>query len=254
MADELLIERRGHVELLTINRPEARNAINRAAAEALDAALDAADGDDDVWVVVLTGAGDKAFSAGMDLKAFAAGEVPFTPHGFGGITNRDFTKPLIAAANGSALAGGFEIMISCDLVVAADHARFGIPEVTRGLIAGAGGLVRLPKRVPLPVALELALTGDPIDAERAYDLGIVNRVVPGDQLLDAAMALAERIVANAPLAVRASKRVMRQSFELREDDAWPINTAAFSAIGASADALEGAVSFAEKRPPVWRGQ
>src|SRR5271169_2585407 len=164
MADELLTERRGHVELLTINRPDARNAINRATAEAIDAALDAADVDDEVWVVVLTGAGDKAFSAGMDLKAFATGEVPFTAHGFAGITRREFSKPLIAAVNGAALAGGFEIMISCDMVVAADHARFGIPEATRGLVAGAGGLIRLPKRVPLTVALEMALTGEPIDA------------------------------------------------------------------------------------------
>lgn len=253
MADELLIERRGHVDLMTINRPDARNAINRATAEAIDAALDAADADDEVWVVVLTGAGDKAFSAGMDLKAFAAGEVPFTAHGFGGITRREFSKPLIAAVNGAALAGGFEIMMSCDLVVAADHARFGIPEATRGLVAGAGGLIRLPKRVPLTVALEMALTGDPIDAERAYDLGLVNRVVPGGQLVDAAMALAERIVQNAPLAVRTSKRVMREAVELNEAQAWTVNDEAFAAIGRSADALEGAVAFAEKRPPNWRG-
>jgi crotonobetainyl-CoA hydratase len=254
MADELLSERRGHIELLTINRPEARNAINRATAEALDAALDGAEGDDDVWVVVLTGAGDKAFSAGMDLKAFAAGEVPFTAHGFGGITQRQFSKPLIAAVNGAALAGGFEIMISCDLVVAADHARFGIPEATRGLIAGAGGLIRLPRRVPLSVAYEMALTGDPIDAERAFDLGLVNRVVPGADVLDAALALAERVAQNAPLAVRASKRVMREALELTEEQAWPVSDAAFGAIGRSADALEGAVAFAEKRSPNWRGQ
>ncbi len=254
MADELLIERRGHVELMTINRPDARNAINRATAEAIDAALGVADADDGVWVVVLTGAGDKAFSAGMDLKAFAAGEVPFTPHGFGGITRREFAKPLIAAVNGAALAGGFEIMISCDMVVAADHARFGIPEATRGLVAGAGGLIRLPKRVPLTVALEMALTGDPIDAERAYDLGLVNRVVPGNQVVDAAMALAERIVQNAPLAVRTSKRVMREAVELTEERAWTLNDDAFAAIGRSADAMEGAVAFAEKRRPNWRGE
>lgn len=254
MADEVLIERRGHVELLTINRPEARNAINRATAEALDAALDATEADDDVWVVVLTGAGDKAFSAGMDLKAFAAGETPFTPHGFAGITQRQLAKPIIAAANGAALAGGFEIMISCDLVVAADHARFGIPEATRGLVAGAGGLIRLPKRVPLAVALEMALTGDPIDAERAFDLGLVNRVVPGDQVVEAALALAERIAQNAPLAVRASKRVMREAAELSEEQAWPVNDAAFGAIARSADAIEGAVAFAEKRAPNWSGR
>ena len=254
MADEVLRERRGHVELLTINRPEARNAINRATALALSDALDDCESDDDVWVVVLTGAGDKAFSAGMDLKAFATGEFPITEKGFGGITKRDFTKPLIAAANGSALAGGFEMMISCDMVVAADHAKFGIPEATRGLVAGAGGLIRLPKRVPLTIAYELALTGDPIDAARAYELGLVNRVVPGDQVLDVAIALAERIAKNAPLAVRTSKDVMRRSIELSEADAWTANDEAFAMIGRSADAMEGAVAFAEKREANWHGK
>lgn len=254
MADEVLRERRGHVELLTINRPDARNAINRATAVALSDALDECESDDDVWVVVLTGAGDKAFSAGMDLKAFATGEFPITEKGFGGITKRTFTKPLIAAANGSALAGGFEMMISCDMVVAADHAKFGIPEATRGLVAGAGGLIRLPKRVPLTVAYELALTGEPIDAARAYELGLVNRVVPGDQVLDVAIALAERIAKNAPLAVRTSKDVMRRSLELSEADAWSANDEAFSMIGRSADAMEGAVAFAEKREANWQGK
>jgi enoyl-CoA hydratase/carnithine racemase len=253
MADEVLVERRGHVALLTINRPEARNAINRATAVALNDALDAAEADDDVWVIVLTGAGDKAFSAGMDLKAFAAGETPFTSNGFGGITLRDCPKPIIAAANGAALAGGFEIMISCDMVVAAEHARFGIPEASRGLVAGAGGLIRLAKRVPLAIAYEMALSADPIDAARAYDLGLVNRVVPGDQVVEAALALAERISRNAPLAVRESKRVMHASLELTEEEAWKVNNEAFLAIGASADALEGAIAFAEKRDPVWRG-
>lgn len=254
MADELLRERRGHVELLTINRPEARNAINRATALALGAALDDAAVDDDVWVVVLTAAGDKAFSAGMDLKAFAAGEVPITEHGFGGLTNREFAKPLICAANGSALAGGFEMMISCDMVVAADHAKFGIPEASRGLIAGGGGLVRLPKRVPITIANELALTADPIDAARAYELGLVNRVVPGDQVLDVAIALAERIARNAPLAVRTSKSVIRRAAELPETEAWTVSNDAFTMIGRSADALEGAVAFGEKREPTWVGK
>ena len=254
MADEIVREQRGHVLLLTINRPEARNAINRATALALEAALDDAEADDEVWVIVLTGAGDKAFSAGMDLKAFAAGEVPFADHGFAGIANRFLTKPIIAAANGVALAGGFEIMISCDMVVAADHAKFGIPEASRGLIAGGGGLIRLAKRVPITVAYEMALTADPIDAQRAYELGIVNRVVPGEAVLDTAIALAERIAANAPLAVRTSKRVMHEATELTEAAAWRVNNDAFAAIGASADALEGAVAFAEKRPPVWTGR
>ncbi len=254
MADEVLRERRGHVELLTINRPEARNAINLATAVALSAALDDCEADDEVWVVVLTAAGDKAFSAGMDLKAFAAGEFPMTDKGFGGITRRDFAKPLIAAANGSALAGGFEIMISCDMVVAADHAKFGIPEASRGLVAGAGGLIRLPKRVPLAVAYEMALTAEPIDAQRAYELGLVNRVVPGDQVLEAAIALAERIAKNAPLAVRTSKDVMRRSRELTEEQAWAASDEAFAMIGRSADAMEGAVAFAEKREPNWQGR
>ena len=254
MADEVLRERRGHVEILTINRPEARNAINRATAIALGDALDACESDDDVWVVILTGAGDKAFSAGMDLKAFAAGEFPVTDKGFGGITQRDFPKPLIAAANGAALAGGFEILISCDMVVAADHAKFGIPEASRGLIAGGGGLIRLPKRIPLAIAYEMALTADPIDAARAYELGLVNRVVPGDQVLDQAIALAERIAKNAPLAVRTSKDVMKRSRELSEEECWNLNSEAFGLIGRSADALEGAIAFAEKREPSWRGK
>lgn len=254
MADELLRERRGHIELLTINRPEARNAINRATALLLSEALDDCETDDDVWVVVLTGADTKAFSAGMDLKAFATGEFPITEKGFGGITKRDFPKPLIAAVNGSALAGGFEIMISCDMVIAADHAKFGIPEAQRGLIAGGGGLIRLPKRVPLTIAYEMALTADPIDAQRAYELGLVNRVVPGDQVLDTAIALAERIAKNAPLAVRVSKSVIKQATELSEEASWAVNDDAFGVIGRSADALEGAVAFAEKREPNWQGK
>ena len=254
MADEILRERKGHVELLTINRPEARNAMNRAAAVALSTALDECEGDDDVWVTVLTGAGDKAFSAGMDLKAFAQGEFPITEKGFGGLTQRDFPKPLIAAVNGAALAGGFELMLSCDMVVAADHARFGIPEAARGLIAGAGGLIRLPKRVPLAIAYEMALTAEPIDAARAQSLGLVNEVVPGDQVVAAALALAERIAKNAPLAVRVSKSVMKQSLELTEAASWEMNNAAFGTIGQSADAMEGAIAFAEKRAPNWTGK
>jgi len=254
MAEEVLRERRGHVEILTINRPEARNAINRATAIALGDALDACESEDDVWVVVLTGAGDKAFSAGMDLKAFATGEFPITDKGFAGITQRDFSKPIIAAANGAALAGGFEILISCDMVVAAEHAKFGIPEASRGLIAGGGGLIRLPKRIPLAVAYEMALTADPIDAQRAYELGLVNRVVAGEKVLDEAVALAERIAKNAPLAVRTSKDVMKRSRELSEEQCWQLNTEAFGIIGRSADAMEGAVAFAEKREPHWQGK
>ncbi len=254
MADEVLRERRGHIDILTINRPEARNAMNRAAALALSEFLDEAEADDNVWVVILTGAGDKAFSAGMDLKAFATGEFPITDKGFGGLTQRKFSKPLIAAVNGSALAGGFEMMLSCDMVVASEDAKFGIPEAKRGLIAGAGGLIRLPKRVPIAIGLEMALTGDPIDAHRAAALGLVNTVVPATEVLAAAISLAERIAANAPLAVRRSKEVMVKSADLAEDDAWAANNAAFSEIGSSADALEGARAFAEKRLPNWQGK
>jgi len=253
MADEVLRQRRGRVEILTINRPEARNAINLAVATALSEALDDAERDDDCWVVILTGADDKAFSAGMDLKAFAQGEFPITDKGFAGITKRDFPKPIIAAVNGSALAGGFEIMLSCDLVVAAAHARFGIPEAARGLIAGGGGLIRLAKRIPRAIALELALTAAPIDAERALAIGLINRVVPAESLLDEAIALAEQIAKNAPLAVRVSKQVMLGSIEMGEAEAWGLNDASFGTIGRSHDAMEGAIAFAEKREPNWTG-
>ena len=257
MPDAVLRERRGHVEILTINRPEARNAINGAVSQAMSSALDELTEDPDAWVVVLTAAGDKAFSAGMDLKAFSAGEgaaIIGATGGFAGISKRDFPKPIIAAVNGSALAGGCEIMLSCDLVVAAEHATFGIPEAKRGLIAGAGGLIRLPKRLPMAIALELALTGDPIDAQRALDLGLVNRVVPGDRVLDEALALAERIAENAPLAVRHSKAVMRRAADVSEEEGWKINDAAVGVVFSSADAMEGPIAFAEKRPPNWQGK
>ena len=249
-------ERRGRVEILTINRPEARNAINGDVTAAMGAALDELAEDDGCWVVVLTGSGDKSFSAGMDLKAFASGQGAgiIDANGFASVTRRSFPKPLIAAVNGPALAGGCEIMLSCDLVVAADHAIFGIPEVKRGLIAGAGGLLRLPRRIPRAVALELALTGEPIDAARALAVGLVNRVVPGASVLEEAVSLAEQIAANAPLAVRYSKRVMLESADLAEKDAWGLNDSTFSDVFTSADAMEGAVAFAEKRAPNWQGK
>jgi len=253
MVDEVLRRPYGHVALVTLNRPEARNAIDLATTHALSAALDECEADDDVWVVVLTGAGDKAFSAGMDLKAFARGEVPFNEHGFGGLTNRRFSKPLLCAANGTALAGGFELVLSCDLVVAAQHALFGIPEVQRGLFAGAGGLLRLPRRIPRAVAYEMALTGEPISATRAYELGLVNHVVAGDDVVEFTLALAQRIAANAPLAVRTSKSILRATVDLPEEEGWEVNNASFTMISQSADAFEGAVAFAEKRPPVWQG-
>jgi enoyl-CoA hydratase len=257
MADEVLRERRGHVEILTINRPEARNAINGAVSTAMARFMDELTNDDACWVLVITGSGDKAFSAGMDLKAFSSGEggdIMGASGGFGGLTQREFPKPVIAAVNGSALAGGFEIMLSCDLVVAAAHATFGIPEAKRGLIAGAGGLLRMPKRLPMAVALELAMTGDAITADRAYDLGLVNKVVPAEALLDEAIGLAERIAANAPLAVRYSKSVMKRAAEVSEAEGWKINQEAVGVVFTSADAQEGPRAFAEKRAPNWQGK
>ncbi|MGA2521885.1 MAG: crotonase/enoyl-CoA hydratase family protein [Acidimicrobiales bacterium] len=250
-------ERRGQVEVLTINRPEARNAINGEVSTAMSSALDELETDDACAVVVITGAGDKAFSAGMDLKAFASGEggaIMGGTGGFGGITQRQFPKPVIAAVNGAALAGGCEIMLSCDLVVAADHATFGIPEAKRGLVAGAGGLIRLPKRLPIAIALELALTGDAIDAGRALALGLVNRVVPADRLMDETLALAATIADNAPLAVRWSKYVMTRAAGVSEEEGWKLNAEAVGAVFSSADAMEGPVAFAEKRKPNWQGR
>jgi enoyl-CoA hydratase len=248
-------DRRQNVEILTINRPEARNAINGAVSREMSTALDELEADKHCWAIIVTGAGEKAFSAGMDLKAFAAGElgeIMSDPGGFGGITQRDFSKPVIAAVNGAALAGGCEIMLSCDMVVAAEHATFGIPEVKRGLIAGAGGLMRLPRRLPLAIAMELGLTGEPMDAQRAYQLGLVNRVVRAENLLDEALKLAEMIAANAPNAVRWSKRIMKESQFIPESEGWKLTAAGAAEIFSSPDALEGAVAFAEKRPPQWQ--
>ncbi|MGH9027018.1 MAG: enoyl-CoA hydratase-related protein, partial [Acidimicrobiia bacterium] len=205
---------------------------------------------------VLTGSGP-VFSAGADLKVVAKGggaELDRVPGGFGGIVRREFPKPLIAAVNGPALAGGFEIVLSCDLVVAADHATFGLPEVKRGLLAAAGGLIRLPKRVPLAVALEIGMTGEPIDATRAHTLGLVNRVVPAARVLNEALALAETIAANAPLSVRLSKQVVRDAEDPPEDEGWRITYDAATKLFGSEDLIEGATAFVEKRPPVWKGR
>jgi enoyl-CoA hydratase len=248
-------ERRGRVEILAIARPEARNAVNDEVAQGIEAALDDLEADDDVWAVVVTGRGP-TFSAGADLKMVAAGrgmELATERGGFGGITQRNFPKPLIAAVNGPALAGGFEIVLACDLVVSADDAVFGLPEVKRGLFASAGGLLRLPKRVPLALATELAVTGDTIDAHRAHGLGLVNRVVPREQVLDEALALAERIAENAPIAVRNSLRMVREAVDLAEADAWPRNNELAIEVFSTKDAIEGARAFAEKREPRWTG-
>jgi enoyl-CoA hydratase len=248
------LERREHIALVTLNRPEARNAISPEVSQMMAAVLDEVEADAGLRAVVLTGTGE-VFSAGADLKVVAQGkanDIARGKGGFAGIVTRDFPKPIIAAVKGPALAGGFEIVLSCDLVVASESARFGIPEVKRGLMAAAGGLIRLPKRVPLAVALELAMTGDPIDAARALQLGLVNRVVPGERVVGEAIALAERIGENSPIAVRNSRRLVREAGELSEADGWKRTMELMMPVFESGDAVEGATAFAEKRPPVWR--
>ncbi len=248
-------ENNGRVGIIRINRPDARNAVNGDVANGIEAALDTFEADDDIHAVILTGNGP-TFCAGADLKLVATGrsaEIATKRGNFAGFVKRDFPKPLIAAVNGPALAGGFEIVLKCDLVVAADHATFGIPEVKRGLFAAAGGLIRLPQRVPLAVATELAITGDPIDAHRALQLGLVNRVVPLDAVMDTALELAGRIAENGPLAVKNTLRMVRCAGDLSEDDAWPRNFELAMEVFASKDSIEGATAFAEKRPPRWTG-
>jgi enoyl-CoA hydratase len=247
-------ERRGDVALITLNRPEARNAISPEVSQTMATVLDDVEQDADLRAVVLTGAGE-VFSAGADLKVVAQGranEIARGKGGFAGIVSRDFPKPVIAAVNGPALAGGCEIVLACDLVVAAETARFGIPEVKRGLMAAAGGLFRLPKRIPLAIALELAMTGDPIDANRALELGLVNRVVPAARVVDEAMALAARIGENSPIAVRMSRQLVREAAELTEEQAWQRTIELMAPVFESGDSIEGATAFAEKRAPVWR--
>ncbi len=255
-ASPVVRERHGRVELVRLNREQARNAIDGPTTKALDAAFDELAEDDDVWAVVLTGSGERAFCAGMDLKAFAsgqAGDILSSKNGFAGIASRRFEKPLIAAVNGPALAGGFEIVLSCDLVIAAEHAYFGIPEAKRGLVAAGGGLIRLEKVLPRNIALEMALTGEPITAARAAELGLVNKVVPKEQLLEAALEMAEAICKNAPLAVRASKEIMRRARDLDEAGAWKMNGELTLPVLTSRDAIEGATAFAERREPIWQG-
>jgi enoyl-CoA hydratase len=254
MADEVQVEFSGRVTIITINRPQARNAINHAVSAAVAQALDDLDERDDLTVGIITGAG-RTFSSGMDLKAFLAGENVTVPgRGLGGLTQRPPAKPLIAAVEGWALAGGCEIALACDLIVAADDAKFGIPEVKRGLVAGAGGLVRLPRRIPAGIAMELALTGDPLPAADAHRLGLVNKLTAPGQALAGALALAERIAANGPLAVAATKQIVGQQFDWQLAEVWekqePIMRPAFQ----SKDAREGALAFAEKRAPVWQGR
>jgi enoyl-CoA hydratase/carnithine racemase len=243
------------IATITLDRPDQRNAIDASTTAALRSALDRAETDRDVLVAILTASGDRAFCAGMDLKAFARGEGPAIlegPGGFAGFTHYPRTKPCIAAVNGAALGGGCEIVLSCDLIVAVEHARFGLPEVTRGLFAASGGVLRLPRLIPRARALELLLTGDSIDAGAAHNLGLINMVVPHALLQETARDLARRICANAPLAVRETLALARAVFALPEEQLQCQNDAAWTRIAASEDAREGPQAFAEKRPAVWQ--
>lgn len=246
---EVLSELTNNILVLTLNRPDAGNALNGALSEQLFNELEKAADDPEVRAIVVTGSGEKIFCAGMDLKAFAAGEdIAKIGMGFAGL--RKCRKPLIAAVNGHALAGGFEVVLMCDLVVSVDTARFGIPEVKRGLFAAGGG-VRLPARIPLAVAMEMGLTGDPIGAERAKELGLINEVVPAGRLRDAALALAARVTANGPLAVQATKQLMLDELGAGNPQLMAeLQKSVFS----SEDAKEGATAFAQKRAPEWKGR
>ncbi|MFG1667792.1 crotonase/enoyl-CoA hydratase family protein [Streptomyces sp. Y7] len=253
-ADAVLVTRHGAVLEITINRPEAKNAVNADVAQGIAAAVEELDGDPEIAVGIITGAGG-VFCAGMDLKGFLRGEDPTVPgRGFAGLVEGPPLKPLIAAVEGYALAGGFEIVLACDMVVAAENARFGIPEAKRGLVAGAGGLVRLPDRIPPAAAMELALTGDPIDAARAHQLGLVNRVVGNGEAVAAAHELASRIAANGPLATRVSKQVLTESRSWPADERFDRQRPIVETVFTSRDAKEGAQAFAEKRAPVWEGR
>ena len=254
MSDAVLTEERDGVLLVTLNRPEQRNAVNLAVAEGIAGALDRLDAEAELHVGVLAGAG-RGFCAGMDLKAFVAGERPYAGgRGFAGIVQRPPAKPLIAAIEGFAVAGGFEIALACDLIVAARGAKLGTPEVKRGLIAAGGALLRLPQRIPYHLAMELALTGDLIDAERGHAIGLVNRVVEPGAAIDAAIELAAAIAANGPLATAASKRILAEAPGWSADEAWARQAEIADPVRDSADAREGSIAFAEKRPPRWTGR
>ncbi|PWV51258.1 crotonase/enoyl-CoA hydratase family protein [Nocardiopsis sp. L17-MgMaSL7] len=254
MSDEVLYTAEDGVAVITINRPKAKNAVNAAVAARIAEALDDVDARKDVNVAIITGAGG-TFCAGMDLKAFMQGEVPVVEgRGFGGFAERGPRKPLIAAVEGYALAGGFEAVLACDLVVAADDARFGIPEVKRGLVAGAGGLLRLQHRIPRNIAMEFALTGDFVGAGRLAELGLVNQVTESGGALEGARALAARITPNGPLALRVSKEIIQASDDWSTDQMWERQNELAGPVFVSQDAMEGAIAFAEKRDPVWKGE
>jgi crotonobetainyl-CoA hydratase len=259
--DDVLVEQRGRVLLVTINRPHARNAVNTKVTLGIGEALDYADEQPGVWVVIITGAGDRSFCAGQDLKEAAAGIRLDDPRaerwGWAGFARHAISKPVIAAVNGFALGGGTEIVLASDLAVAVEGALFGLPEVKRGILAGAGGAFRLGRQIPEKIALEAILTGDPIPAQKALELGLVNRLVPAEGLLDAAFELAERIMANAPVSVQASKRIARGISDgavVVEGPDWERSAAEGKVVITSDDAREGMRAFAEKRAPQWQGR
>jgi enoyl-CoA hydratase len=254
VAGEVLVEHADRIAIITISRPQARNAINHAVSAAMAEALTELDERDDLTVGIVTGAGG-TFSSGMDLKAFLAGEdVSVAGKGLAGITHAPPRKPLIAAVEGWALAGGCEVALACDLIVAANDAKFGIPEVKRGLVAGAGGLIRLPRRIPAGIAMELALTGDPLPAVDAHRLGLVNALTEPGEALDGARRLAARIAVNGPLAVAATKQIITQQQDWDSGDVWARQESLMRPVFLSEDAREGALAFAEKRPPAWKGR
>ena len=252
--EPVLAERRGNVLLITLNRPEVRNAVNAALAAGVAGALDELDADEDLAVGVLTGAGGY-FSAGMDLGAFVKGESPwFGDRGFAGIAQRSSRKPLIAAIEGFAVAGGMEIALACDLIVAAKGAKLGIPEAKRSLVAAGGALLRLPRRMPYHVVMELALTGDTQPAERFHHFGVVNALAEPGAAVEVALELADRLAKNGPLALAASKRILQEQFDWSSEAMWEKQGAISGPVFASEDAKEGANAFKEKRDPVWRGR
>jgi len=249
---EVLVEQRDRILIITINRPKAKNAVNSAVANGLAAAVDRLDDDPGLSVGILTGAGG-SFCAGMDLKAFARGELPIVEGRGMGFTERPPVKPLIAAVEGYALAGGTELALATDLIVASTDSAFGIPEVKRGMVAGGGGLLRLPQRIPSAIAMELALTGENLSAERAHALGMVNVLADPGSALDAAIALAGKIAANGPLAVAATKQIIVESRGWSPETMFAEQNKLMAPVFSSNDAKEGAIAFAEKRPPKWTG-
>lgn len=254
MSDEVLVEQRDGVQIITINRAEVKNALNRAVALGVAAAVDELDASDDLRVGVLTGAGG-VFSAGMDLKAFLHGERPsIEGRGLCGITKTPPRKPLVGAVEGWALAGGFELLLACDVIVAAETARFGVPEVQRSLVAAGGAALLLPRRLPIGLAMELLLTGDPLTAPRAAEIGLVNRLTPEGGALAGALEVAGRIAANGPLAVAATKAIARGSGDWTFDEGWQRQSELMQPVFDSEDAQEGATAFAERRAPVWKGR